>query len=262
MQDSEGSLSLTDQSVSTRSNSASERDFEFPLRFGSILEKGLPPGSTLSLFGPTGAGKTVFCENLTKGFLNDGAGCVFVGTERAPVDIRTDFQTLGVDAYSMETQKRLALVDGYSWLAGGYNEMFRVENLANLPELLTIIERAYNYIGRQGLLVLDSTSPLSLHNPEVDVTRFLQLLAARIKDWGAIGIFVVHAGVYTKEFYNSLAYLVDGWFDMRQQEEDGVVKRYFRIRNLRFSAHNVGWMPFIIEAGRGFRLGDKPEQPK
>jgi KaiC/GvpD/RAD55 family RecA-like ATPase len=235
------------------------RSVEFPLKFGSILDKGFPEGSILSLFGPTGAGKTVFCENLAKGFLNKGTGCVYVSTERAPVEIRNDFQTLKTDVGNMETEKRLAFVDGYSWLAGGSNEMFRVENLANLSELIIMIERAYTYLGRQGLLILDSVSPLSLHNPEVDVTKFLQSLAARIKNWKAIGIFVVQAGVHSEEFYNALAYLVDGMFDLRQEEESGTVRRYFRIRNLRFEAHRVGWMPFIIEAGRGFKLEKEQE---
>lgn len=244
---------ITCPSVTTRS--------EFPLTFGFILDKGFPQGSTVSLFGPTGAGKTVFCENLAKGVLKNGASCVYVSTERAPADVRSDFRTLRADEVKMETQRRLVFVDGYSWLAGGSNEMFRVENLANLSELATIIEKAYTYAGHQGLLVLDSMSPLCLHNPEVDVTKFLQLLAARIKGWGAIGIFVVQAGVHSEEFYNALAYLVDGMFDLRQEEESGIVRRYFRIRNLRFSAHKIGWMPFIIEADRDLKLEKESGTP-
>jgi KaiC/GvpD/RAD55 family RecA-like ATPase len=140
--------------------------------------------------------------------------------------------------------------------------MFRVENLANLSELAITIEKAYTYIGEEGLLILDSVSPLCLHNPAEDVTKFLQQFAARIKSWGAIGIFVVQAGVHSSEFYNAMAYLVDGMFDLRQNEEDNTIKRYFRVRNLRFSAHEVGWMPFIIEDGRGVKLERLPEMPR
>jgi KaiC/GvpD/RAD55 family RecA-like ATPase len=247
---------LEDRPVGEYSNTVT-KTVEFPLRFGSILERGFPRGSTISLFGAPGAGKTVFCENMVKGFLNNGVGCVYVSTERAPADIRNDFHILRTDAPGMEAQKKLAFVDGYSWLAGGSNEMFCVENLANLPELAIIIEKAYSYLGGEGLIVLDSVSPLSLHNPEDDVTKFLQLLAAKVKGWKAIGIFVVQAGVHSEGFYNALAYLVDGMFDLRKEEENGIVRRYFRIRNLRFSAHEVGWMPFIIEADRDFRLQEK-----
>jgi KaiC/GvpD/RAD55 family RecA-like ATPase len=249
---------LGGQPISKGQNAATTNS-EFPLKFGSILEKGFPKGCTISLFGSVGSGKTVFCENLAKGFLNTGAGCVYISTERSPVDIRRDFRTLNVDVDKLEVQKKLAFVDGYSWLAGGSAERFRVENLANLSELISTTEGAYVYLGLEGLLVVDSVSPLCLHNPEEDVTKFLQLLAARIKSWGAIGIFVVQAGVHSGEFYNALAYLVDGMFDLRQEEEGKVIRRYFRIRNLRFSAHEVGWMPFIIEASRGFKLEREQE---
>lgn len=244
---------MVDQCISKGQNVVATNS-EFPLKFGSILEKGFPKGCTISLFGPVGSGKTVFCENLAKGFLNTGAGCVYVSTERSPADIRKDFRILKADVDKLEIQKKLVFVDGYSWLAGGSTEKFRVENLANLSELTITIEGAYTYLEQEALLVLDSVSPLCLHNPEEDVTKLLQLLAARIKSWGAVGIFVVQAGVHSQEFYNALAYLVDGMFDLRQEEEGNLIKRYFRIRNLRFSAHEVGWMPFVIEASRGLKL--------
>jgi KaiC/GvpD/RAD55 family RecA-like ATPase len=51
-------------------------------------------------------------------------------------------------------------------------------------------------------------------------------------------------------------------FDLRQEEEGNLIKRYFRVRNLRFSAHEVGWMPFIIEASRDLKLEKEQETPK
>ncbi len=244
---------MAGQPVSRTSNAVTTSS-EFPVRFGSILEEGFPKGCAISLYGPVGAGKTVFCENLAKGFLKGESGCVYISTERSPADIRNDFRTLKTDVYELETRGKLTFIDGYSWLAGGSTENFRIENLANPSEFLVVIEKACEHLGQEGLLILDSVSPLCLHNPDGEVTRLLQALAARIKAWEAIGIFVVQAGVHSKEFYNALAYLVDGMFELRQDNDGNTIRRYFRVRNLRFSAHDVGWMPFIIESGRGFKL--------
>jgi len=235
--------------------SEAPKKIELPSNFlGPLLNGGFPEGSSISLVGPPGAGKTIFCESLANSFLQSDVSCLCVTTDRAPVDIRNDFRQLGTDIRKMESKKRLVFVDGYGWLAGNSNEIFGVENLANLTELIILIERAVNYIDGRILLVLDSVSPLLVHNPERDVIKFLQLLSARIRNWKGIGIYVVQAGVHSEEFYNALAYLVDGIFDMKIEEEKGKIRRYFRIRNLTFVAHKMMWASFAIESGRSFRL--------
>jgi len=231
------------------------KKIEFPSNFlGPLLNEGFPEGSTISLVGPPGAGKTIFCESLANSFVKGDVSCLYVTTDRVPADIRNDFQQLGTDILKMESKKKFVFVDGYGWLAGNSDEIFRVENLANLAELIILIERASNYLDGRILLVLDSVSPLLVHNPEKDGIKFLQLLSARIKNWKGIGIYAVQTGVHSKEFYNALAYLVDGVFDMKMEEEGGGIRRYFRIRNLRFMAHKIEWTPFAIESNRSFRL--------
>ena len=63
-------------------------------------------------------------------------------------------------------------------------------------------------------------------------------------------------GVHATEFYNALAFLVDGVFEMKIEEEKGKLRRSFRIRNLRFMAHEMGWMDFVIHGDKGFRFQD------
>ena len=234
---------------------AAPKKIEFPSKFlGSLFNDGFPEGSSISLVGPPGSGKTIFCESLASSFLQSEVGCLYVTTDRAPVDIRNDFRQLGTDIVKMEGEKKLVFVDGYGWLAGSSSELFHVENLANLSELIILIERASHHLDGQILLILDSVSPLLVHNPEKDVTKFLQLLSARIKNWKGIGIYIVQSGVHSEEFYNTLAYLVDGIFDMKMEEEKEKIRRYFRIRSLRFMAHKADWRPFAIEGDRSFRL--------
>jgi len=235
---------------------------KFPANvLGHLLGEGLQEGTSIALSGPPSAGKTIFYETLVEGFIDSNAGWICVTLDRSPSEIRNDLHQLGIDVFKLEDEKRLLFIDGYSWLAGSSTETFRVENLANLPELLILIDRALSRVKGLIFLVLDSISPLLVHNPETDVVKFLQMLAARVKRCKGIGIFVVQAGVHNQEFYNALAYLVDGVFSMKIEEEKGKIRRYFRISSLRSSTHQADWVPFIIKSNSGFILQDLEVSP-
>lgn len=227
----------------------------FPPDFlGPLINEGLPKGSNISLIGPPGVGKTVFCENLANDFLRNGGNCLYVTLDRAPDDVRNNFQELRTDLSEKEHKKRLVFVDGFSWLIGGSHEDYRVENLANLTELSIRIASAACDLAGPILLIFDSVSPLLVYNPENVVVKFLQLLLARIKDWKGMGVYVLQEGVHSDEFCNTLGYLVDGIFDMKLKEEKGRITRYFRIRNLKFTSHETKWIPFVIQASRKLKL--------
>jgi KaiC/GvpD/RAD55 family RecA-like ATPase len=231
------------------------RKLIFPPDFlGPIINEGLPEGSNISLIGPPGVGKTVFCENFANDFLRNGGNCLYVTLDKAPDDVKNDFQKLRTDLSEKEYKKRLVFVDGFSWLVGKFPEAYSVENLANLTELSIRIASAACDLASPTLLIFDSVSPLSVYNPENVVVKFLQLLLARVKDWKGMGVYVVQEGVHSDEFCNTLGYLVDGIFDMKLNEENGKVIRYFRIRSLKFTSHETKWMPFVIQAHRKFKM--------
>jgi KaiC/GvpD/RAD55 family RecA-like ATPase len=221
---------------------------------GPLINEGVPGGSNICLIGPPGVGKTIFCQNLADYFLRKGGNCLYVTLDKAPDDVKNDFQELRTDFSEKDHKKRLVFVDGFSWLIGKSQEDYRIENLANLTELSIRIASASCDLAGPILLIFDSVSPLPVYNPENVVVKFLQLLLARIKDWRGMGVYVVQEGVHTNEFCNTLGYLVDGVFDMKMKEEKGKIRRYFRIRSLKFTSHETKWIPFIIQTNRGFKL--------
>lgn len=232
-----------------------QRKMKFPPNFlGPLIREGLPEGSNISLIGPPGVGKTIFCENLANIFLRNGVNCLYVTLDKSPDDVRNDFQKIGTNVSEKECKKRLVFVDGFSWLIGKSQENYHIDNLGNLTELSIQIASAACDLASPILLVFDSVSPLSVYNPEDVVIKFLQLLLARIKDWKGMGVYVVQEGVHSAEFYNTLGYLVDGIFDMKIKEENEGITRYFRIRSLKSMAHETKWIPFVIQADRNFKL--------
>ncbi len=249
------------------SNSKLQRKTESPTPaqkkfFGSLINEDLPEGSNISLIGPPGAGKTIFCENLANHFLRNGLGCLYVTLDKSPDDVRLDFQKSGTDLFGKIYQKRLVFVDCFSWLTGESREGHHIENLGNLTELSIRISSAACDLTCPLLLVFDSVSPLTVYNPEVVVIKFLQIVLARMKDWKGMGIYVVQEGVHSEEFYNTLAYLVDGIFDMKISEKNGKLLRHFRIRSLKSMAHETNWIPFDIQTDRSFKLNWRGRKQK
>lgn len=235
-----------------------QKKMEFPPDLlGPLIGEGLPEGSNISLTGPPGVGKTIFCENLANNLLQNGVNCLYVTLDKAPDEVRNDFQKIGTNLSEREFVKRLVFVDGFSWLIGKSQEDYNIENLASLTELSIQIASAACDLAGTKLLIFDSISPLSVYNPEDVVIKFLQLLLARIKDWKGVGVYVVQEGVHSAEFYNTLGYLVDGIFDMKMKEEKEEITRYFRIRCLKSMAHETKWIRFVIQADRSFKLKHK-----
>jgi KaiC/GvpD/RAD55 family RecA-like ATPase len=234
------------------------RETVFPPSFlEPLIKEGFPKGSNFSLIGPPGVGKTIFCENLVNNFLRNGGSCLYVTLDKAPDDVRSNFQELRTTLSEKECKKRLVFVDGFSWLIGKSREAYHVENLANLTELSIRVSSAAYDLADPILLIFDSVSPLVVYNPENVVVKFLQLLLARIKDWNGMGVYVVQEGVHSDEFCNTLGYLVDGILDMKMKEEKGKITRYFRIRSLKFMSHETRWIPFVIQTDRKFKLKHK-----
>jgi KaiC/GvpD/RAD55 family RecA-like ATPase len=225
----------------------------------SLLEGRIDEGSNILLNGPPGVGKTIFCENFIKSYLQKELSCIYVTLEKTPLVISHQFQINGIDLSSNRYREKMIFVDAYTWLIGESKEKYHIESLNNLTELNFKIFSASLKLERPILFVFNSISPLTLYNQETFVSKSLQLLFAQIKKTGGLGIFTIQTGVHDSRFYNTLEYLVDGIFDMKFGEYKGSIKRYFRVRSLRSARHDADWVHFTIEPEREIKLHTRSE---
>lgn len=253
---------LVDSETKSRKKRYARRMMLPPYFLEPLIREGFPRGSNISLLGPPGVGKTIFCESLALHCLRNGGSCLYVTLDKSPDDVRHSFKELRTGVLEKEPKKRLVFVDGFSWLVGKSQEDYHVENLGNLTELSIRIASAACDLANPILLIFDSVSPLLVYNPENVVVKFLQILLARIKDWKSMGFYVVQEGVHSDEFCNTLGYLVDGIFEMKMDEEEEKIRRYFRIRSLKFMSHETKWMPFVIQTNRRFILNLRRRKTK
>ncbi|MFH0748689.1 MAG: RAD55 family ATPase [Candidatus Bathyarchaeota archaeon] len=192
--------------------------------------------------GPPGVGKSVLCENLMADCLQNEVEVIYVCLDTSPEEIRSK-----VLKRDLKKSAKLSFIDGYSWLLNEIYEKHYVANLSNLSDLSIQI---FNYLNEHRdepkIIIFDSISTLFVHNSERDITRFIQVNTARIRDSACICFWTVEEGIHSQAFYNSLNHMTDGIIQTRLVE-DQELKRFVRVHTFKGHLHSTHWVPFNIQ---------------
>ncbi len=212
----------------------------------------MPRGNNLVLTGLPGVGKSVFCGNLVAECLRKGINVIYVALDASPDEIRN--RVLEQRPGGSEESEALTFIDGYSWLLGDMGGRYHVTHLSNLNDLsVKIFSAVKERCGDYFVLLFDSISNLFLYNSESEITRFLQLNMARMKQSGSIAFWTIEEGIHPPTFYNFLRHLADGVLEMRF-EEDRELRRFIRVHTLKGLAHKTHWLPFTVQEKGEFAI--------
>lgn len=214
------------------------------------LVKGAVPSASLLLMGPTGVGKTTFCKQFIYNGLIMGEPCLYVATDESPEEIQKSMKSFGFDIEPYKEKETFRIVDCYSWrLGGGSSSKYAVDDQHDYLTAVSIsIEKA-----RQGLrnirLVLDSITGLTAFSSQDAVSKFLQIVTARILSLSGKAIFTVASGAHNDQFMSFLRLTFDGTLEMKIDETGNEIKRLLRIFSLKGVKHRTSWTPFEITDG-------------
>lgn len=211
-----------------------------------------PEYYTAIIYGPPGIGKFDYCLSLATNYLESKGKVVYLTTERSPQEILKRASSIGHDVAKHEGTS-LVFVDCFSWSVGDkYEKGFSIDNPANLNEINIAVDKAVAKLGKPVKIIFDSISPLFLHNPAPSVTKAFQVLVSRAKtDYGFL-IATLQEGVHDPQVVNTLVYLVDGYLQMKFEEEDSL-RRKLRIHHLKGLESDPRWRAFEITS-KGFRF--------
>ena len=218
----------------------------------NLLKSPMKRANIFLLSAPPGTGKSTFALNfLEEGFKQDQPG-IMIMTDVPPDDIISNALSFGFEWKKNVISELLKVIDCYSYNLGESESKYFVRNPKNLSDISITLREAMGD-EKSGRLVLDSASTLLLLTAETTGVSFLSILSSRLKRDDFISLFILEGGVHDTKIIHRLRYLLDGVLDMKVEEIESEIHRFFRIYSLRGCQHDTRWVPFNI-GDKGFTL--------
>jgi len=212
------------------------------------LVEGTMPPSSLLLLGPSGVGKTIFCKQFLYSGLANGEACLYFATSESPAAIEKSMRSFGFDTAPFKESGSFRIVDCYSWKSGGASPCeYVVTSPENLASVSMVVEKALRGLSKVRF-VFDSVTGLTsvCSYNAVYLSKFLQVIVAKIKSLDGNAIFVVAQEAHDPQFISNLREIFDGTLEMKEDESGKEIKRLLRVFSLKGVSHKTHWTPFEI----------------
>lgn len=186
---------------------------------GLLDEYPVPEGTplTILLFGDPGPLKQLWSQHYIYGELLSGKSGIYLSITSPPEDIRKNFARFNKDITQFE-ESTFVFIDCYPRRQKSRQYSVPVDT-SSLTDFGMVLSDAFQALqADQGVVIFDSVSTLMLYFDPEQVIKFAVNQASRLKEWGWTGIFIVEKGVNDEKIENSLKFLLDGVFEIKDSE--------------------------------------------
>ncbi len=210
-----------------------------------FISGGIPLNSIMLVLGEPGTGKSTFSFNFIHEGLLDDESCIFISTSDTPEFMLDTMEAIGLDHTA---SRNLSFIDCYSWRLGTPPKAkYSISQPTDLNQLSLAIDRALGDGKPPYRIVFDSLSDIMLHvKPEVAM-KFIQVISAKVKGAGGVGIFTLEEGMHEEKHVKTIEYLADGVFNMYVEGEN----RFIRIKKMAKTLHTLKPILFRIATKKG-----------
>src|SRR2546427_1189574 len=185
-----------------------------------LLKEGYPEKSAILVAGPPGIGKEALGYWFMQNGLSHGDFCLYI-TRLAVSEVYQDIRAFGVNGKSAPV-----------WFAreGGQTKC----DLNDLAGLSVNIKETLRRNGDKPIRVVTDilSSLLMLNSPET-IYRFLSQLLSEVKQYRAVFMATLEAGMHQPQVLAAMQQLFDGVVELRLYEEGLRVLPLLRIRKMR-----------------------------
>ncbi len=240
-----------------------------------LMPMGLPRNNFLLISGESGTGKRTLITELVYRFAQKGEPVLYLATDRPPVGLYQQFQSLGWDFHKLVEEETIHIVDAFLGLVEEDTIAFKklspvneeihrhlearttmVSDEDNLKLILRNVYTAMDKLGMvsRGILVIDSLTELYSRISARELYNELKTLRAIACAFRFVPIFAIaHFGV-SEEFPKGIEYLADGLIDLRfdpQLMEKGLLQKQIRVRKLSDAPVLPNWLTFETRMEQG-----------
>ncbi len=211
-----------------------------------LIKSRMDGGNAVLLSAVPGAGKTTFgLHFLEEGFKTDQLGIAIL-TEISPDRLLSIASSFGFHWKKKVESGLLKIIDCYSFRSmSEVHSKYYVDDPQQLSLVsLKLIEAQKGE--KNGRLLLDSASTLLLVSSDGAGVDFLSPTSSMLKRDGFTCLFILEGGAHDAQISNRLRYILDGVLDMKLEEVEGGMRRWFRIYSLRGCSHETRWVSFTI----------------
>lgn len=211
-----------------------------------VVGGGYPKERTILVAGPAGAGKSTFAlAFLVDGIIRADEPGIYVSFDESLENVRQDALSFGWDLAELESQNRLAMIDGFSPRAGiESNEKYKTP--LEVDEMLNLLISVIDEIGAERI-VIDSITAIALGlDDEIRQRKEILKLSAVMSALSTTTIMVSEMkgsdeiSRFGIEEFMAQAVIVLKYVFTKSG------RRTLQVRKMRGVKHNMSEMPFIM----------------
>jgi KaiC/GvpD/RAD55 family RecA-like ATPase len=184
--------------------------------------------------------------NIAAGHLESGGDLLYLVSSRPVVEIRKQFQELGVEIEGYEARDHAVLFDVYSTQMGVKSSEKYQSAASNLNEVsINVSESAPQWPA--GTLVIGESFSQMAFNQENVFAKFSRKMVGVWRNQGTVLIVGLAVGLHTPEFYQGMKLVADGAFEVTLREHSGEIINTFRARSMKGKISDTRWRQILFD---------------
>ncbi len=205
-----------------------------------ITEKPLPNKFWLSIVGPPGSFKTIFCINVTNNLIQKGFKCIYVSTEMSSSEVISQALSLRFNWKKIVNDKDLIIVDteNQSWVNGKLKDKIPSNSNEDLVNFITLSDAIRHIrmnwdLTDKVIMVIDSVASLWEDKPAMS-RKFFRFIKRQTQIYFDLVLITSQLAIGTSHAFGfGIEHGVDGILRTGEYFEDGEMKNWILCVKLR-----------------------------